>query len=474
MNEKDRLVKNTFIIAIGSVSTKLITFLLLPFYTVYLSNEDYGLFDYICVLTGCIIPIFTLLVDEAMFRFLVDCKNTNEKIEVFSNAFIIQILGMLAIAIIGYISNVLFNVQNTDLVVIFSLGCCLSLLINPWLRGQGLFGLYTIYNSLISFFIALFNVVFIFYIGGSVDVLIYINAFAHLLVSVGLTGYLKLWDFVDIRYISVKKIKEMIKFSYPLIPSRISVMMISVFNRGIIIFFVGLAAAGDFAVASKLSLLVSTVYGFFGTSWQETAARVLERENFKEFYIETYKCISELLWVSLLWFISIVPFIFQIMIDNKFIKALNYMPILLLSAYFSCLTLFLCGILSAFKDTVIIGRNIFVSSIVSITLGLVFTKFFGVYGVVIGGCIASYYSYVKIREYIIQSLDINLFTEEYKMTKMFFIILSIASYMVSGLYVRLLCVICITLYLFFVLRKLGIINWFKEKIFGMSYQLKKS
>ena len=45
MNEKKRLIKNTGIIAIGNISTKLVSFFLLPLYTTLLSASEYGVFD---------------------------------------------------------------------------------------------------------------------------------------------------------------------------------------------------------------------------------------------------------------------------------------------------------------------------------------------------------------------------------------------------------------------------------------------
>ena len=56
MEEKKSLVKNTIIIAIGKLSTQVISFLLLPLYTAKLSTEEYGTYDYITT-----IGIFLLL-----------------------------------------------------------------------------------------------------------------------------------------------------------------------------------------------------------------------------------------------------------------------------------------------------------------------------------------------------------------------------------------------------------------------------
>ena len=56
MNENKRLIKNTGIIAIGNIGTKLISFLLLPLYTTLLSTAEYGTFDYIISIATFCVP----------------------------------------------------------------------------------------------------------------------------------------------------------------------------------------------------------------------------------------------------------------------------------------------------------------------------------------------------------------------------------------------------------------------------------
>ena len=45
MDEQRRLIKNTGIIALGNMSTKLVSFFLLPLYTSILSTAEYGTID---------------------------------------------------------------------------------------------------------------------------------------------------------------------------------------------------------------------------------------------------------------------------------------------------------------------------------------------------------------------------------------------------------------------------------------------
>ncbi len=79
MQEKKKLLQNTFIIALGRCSTQVLSFLLLPLYTSLLSTSEYGNYDLLNTISIFIIPFITLLMEESMFRFLIDAKDEKEK-----------------------------------------------------------------------------------------------------------------------------------------------------------------------------------------------------------------------------------------------------------------------------------------------------------------------------------------------------------------------------------------------------------
>ena len=63
------LVKNTGILTIANFSSKILGFLLVPFYTSILSTEEYGITDLIFSTVQLIVPIFTMNVSDAVLRF---------------------------------------------------------------------------------------------------------------------------------------------------------------------------------------------------------------------------------------------------------------------------------------------------------------------------------------------------------------------------------------------------------------------
>ena len=72
---KRELIKNTIIVAIGKFSTQIISFLLLPLYTSILTTSEYGIYDFLITVAVFLVPMITLLLEESMFRFLMDADS---------------------------------------------------------------------------------------------------------------------------------------------------------------------------------------------------------------------------------------------------------------------------------------------------------------------------------------------------------------------------------------------------------------
>ena len=101
MNREKKLFKNTFILSVGGITTKFITFFLLPLYTKVLSTEEYGIVDLFNTIISLLLPIVTLQVEQSVFRYLIDCRDSKkEKLEIISTGFFTVLLQCLIFIII--------------------------------------------------------------------------------------------------------------------------------------------------------------------------------------------------------------------------------------------------------------------------------------------------------------------------------------------------------------------------------------
>ena len=84
-NKYKRLIKNILLLFTGNFVSKVLSFLMVPFYTSILTTSDYGVSDLITTTVLLVLPFFSLLMDEAVMRFTLD--EGSEKKQVFTIAF---------------------------------------------------------------------------------------------------------------------------------------------------------------------------------------------------------------------------------------------------------------------------------------------------------------------------------------------------------------------------------------------------
>ena len=107
MSKYKRLGKNVVLVFFGNAGSKLLNLLLLPFYTRWLSVEDYGITDmlnvYVMLLTGLV----TASIAEAVFVFPKTATKEEQK-SYFSSGLFIALIFLAIAAVLFLISRYLF------------------------------------------------------------------------------------------------------------------------------------------------------------------------------------------------------------------------------------------------------------------------------------------------------------------------------------------------------------------------------
>ena len=87
MNRSTKFINDIFIYAIGNLGSKLITFLLVPLYTYYISPDDFGYYDIVLTLTFLAMGFITFQLRDGTFRFLLDNEDEYTRKGVVSFSF---------------------------------------------------------------------------------------------------------------------------------------------------------------------------------------------------------------------------------------------------------------------------------------------------------------------------------------------------------------------------------------------------
>ena len=405
MNQKKQLMKNTIIIAIGKLSTQIISYLLLPLYTSKLDPSEYGNYDFICTLSIFLCPIITLLMEESMFRYLIDANSKVERKKIITQTIIYTFAGtvvftVLASLIMGFGTD--YTPMYITAIITFVISNILIGLSNALSRGLGKIKLYSISNFILGISTIILNIVFILALKAGAEGLLWANTIANAFTSIVIFGILKLPKYIG--KIDKPLMKDMIKYSVPLVPNSISWSIINMSDRIILTQMVSSAANGIYAMANKFPNIINVLYGYFYTAWKESAAKIVKDENKNQYYNSIYHDAKRFLYAVTICLIAVMPFAFPIFINEAYDEAYIYIPIVMIATYYSNLSSFYGGIFSAYKDTKIMGTTTIIAAVINLVVDLIFVNTFKIYAAcfstLIANLIVYFYRKKKLKKYL--------------------------------------------------------------------------
>ena len=405
MNQKKQLMKNTIIIAIGKLSTQIISYLLLPLYTSKLDPSEYGNYDFICTLSIFLCPIITLLMEESMFRYLIDANSKVERKKIITQTIIYTFAGtvvftVLTSLIMGFGTD--YTPMYITAIITFVISNILIGLSNALSRGLGKIKLYSISNFILGISTIILNIVFILALKAGAEGLLWANTIANAFTAIVIFGILKLPKYIG--KIDKPLMKDMIKYSVPLVPNSISWSIINMSDRIILTQMVSSAANGIYAMANKFPNIINVLYGYFYTAWKESAAKIVKDENKNQYYNSIYHDAKRFLYAVTICLIAVMPFAFPIFINEAYDEAYIYIPIVMIATYYSNLSSFYGGIFSAYKDTKIMGTTTIVAAVINLVVDLIFVNTFKIYAAcfstLIANLIVYFYRKKKLKKYL--------------------------------------------------------------------------
>ncbi len=465
MNQKRQLLINTIIIAIGKLSTQVISFLLLPLYTSKLSPAEYGTYDFLVTLSIFLLPVITLLMEESMFRFLIDAEDIKSKKRIITATIAYTILGTLAFSIIAGIIMGIMKYEYTLVFILFIISNILIGLSNALSRGTGKIKLYSLSNFILGVFTIILNILFIVTFKLGVNGLLWANTVANTVTALIMLAKLHLPQFISRKDLNRKTLSKMIRYSIPLVPNNLSWVIISLSDRLMLTWMSGTGANGIYSIANKFPNIVYTCYGFFSTAWKESAAKIVKEDNKTQYYNSIYKDVKFFLKAIVLGLIAVMPFAFPILVDPSYNDAYIYIPILIISIYYTNMSNFYGGIFTAYKDTKIMGSTTVIAAIINILINLIFIPKFGIYAATFSTLISNIVVYTY-RRYRIK----NYIKLKEKFNYVFWILLAITlvTYYINNMIANVIMFIIVLAYSIFTNEKFimgilkPIINRFKR------------
>lgn len=404
----DRLGKNTAIYTVGNIGTKLISLLMIPFYSICLTPNEYGMVDVVSSIVLLCVPIVTLQLDQAVFRFVFQRIENEQKVLI--NSIISMNIFILFVCAFVYFFRNNLSIDNVILRIIVTWVVVEAnyTILKEYNRGEGNIKQYVYVNLFNAIGILFLNVIFVYFCGLKNIGVFYSFIISDLLCFIYLAGTVCLKG----KYcVDLLLIKRMLRFSVPLIFNTISFWIINLSDRMFIVLYLSDYYNGLYAMICKFPAMITSLYTGFVLAWQQEAIDLI---NYKD--SEKIKAVEEKI-VDVLFVFSIVtvvvlPIVYDYIIDERYHDSLYLAPILILGNVFLSMSQFFNGLLMASLKTINIGVTTAISAIINIVINYCFLAQYGIIIAAISTLIAFLFLFLSrtfyVKEFLYKKIIIKI------------------------------------------------------------------
>lgn len=391
-----QFLKEGSIYTLSNFATKGISLLLIPFYTAYFSPADYGILDYLSVLSGVINAVFSLQIAQGVSRYLGDdalselekrklgATGINAIFTVYSLTAVFLLLTQHFWKTINETSTNEFTDSIFQLMIINTCINALFFQLGIHLR----FRRKTIAFAWLSFIQSLANIALILtlVIYGKMGIeAIYWSSTIIAPFIVGFQLYLLRKEYLF--YLGWKELKMILAFSIPLIPAALAMLALDITDRFVIAQKLSLNDLGVYSVGAKFPSILTLLVASFSMALAPIVIENYKLESTKiklQKMLQNYFTIGGILIFVLALFSQETILVFT---NANYYEAHKIMPLLYLIAFINGISMFSLGIFLSNKTYIQSIINT-LAAILNVILSLWLVPIYGILGAAIATLIA--------------------------------------------------------------------------------------
>ena len=395
MNKFLYLFKNMGFLFIGSFSSKILVFLLVPLYTAVLSTAEYGSYDLIYTTVQLLAPLLTLNIVDGILRFTVDTDLAGRK-----GIFTIGIKYIaISVVIVLAVAAVCAQVFHIDIISEFFLEFILmyiAYLLNQFaiLFARGLDDtLGTAIGGIIgTACMVSLNLLFLLVFKLGLKGYFYANILSWLIPVIYLVIRDKMMGYLEWKQLggAGKALeKRVVSYCFPLVFNTMSWTINNLSDRYVVTWMCGIDANGIYSVSYKIPAILNSIQSIFISAWQLSAIKELQSKDGPEFFSKTYQGCHSIMVLLCSGLIAATRIMAGLMFANAFYSAWEFVPVLLLYVVFNTLSGTIGGVFTAAMDSKAFANSALVGATTNIVLNFVFVYFWGVMGAAVATVISS-------------------------------------------------------------------------------------
>ena len=380
------LLGNTLVFALGGLAVKAVSLVLMPLYTTALTAGEYGTAELLNSAIEIVLPLLSLGVVEALYRFSID--DDVPKDELFAGSLVVLGGGALCTGVLCALGSVLWDMEHAGSFFVLFCSVCVFKATTQLARGLGhvrRFVAYGLINAL-----AMVVSTYLLLVRARLGVGGYLWSFTIGYLVGGLVAFLGSAEYRLLVPFRVDRalLRRMLVYSLPLVPNLLSWWLVSVSGRYVVLWGGGLVAAGLFTAASKMPALVNIVASVFQQAWQYSTAREIDSPDRGAFFGSVLRGYSLATLSTAGLVIALNRPISRVMLQAEFAEGWRYVPLLMLVASFGVISIFFESFYQALKNSGVLMASTALGAVVNVILGVALVPFMGPWGAGLAGAVA--------------------------------------------------------------------------------------
>lgn len=381
------LLKDTLIFGLGNLGTKLILFLMVPLYTNYMSDAEYGIADLVFTIAQLMAPFLSVVIFDAIIRFGLSERERKEDIILVGVTVwgIAAVLGLALTPAVGLYKAMaewkwylyIYVISN----IADSIGYC-------YLKAKGKNKAYALLSVLQTALMASLNVFFLVYRSMGIRGYLLAYILSEIVIDVCLIITADIINDLKKARFDRDLFKRMILFSSPLILNNVSWWVIQSSDKVMVEAMISAAALGIYTAAAKIPALINVMVTIFQQAWGISAVKEYESSNDRQYYSTVLRYLFLFISGACIFFVAIMKVFMSHYVGKDFIDAWHYVPLLLVSAVFAGIAGYFGSMYSALKKSVNNMLSTATAAAVNIIFNFLLIPSMGIWGAVIGTLIA--------------------------------------------------------------------------------------
>ncbi len=462
-SRESKLIKNTIIYTVSNFGSKVLTFLIVPLYTFYLSTAEFGTYDTIISILNLLAPMCVLAIHEGLLRWLL--KSNEKHGDILGSGLALLFLFVFVADVAAFVVCSLLRWEYTGVFIMLMTFTALHTSFQFIARGEKRNKVFAVSGIVYTMVMLTLNVLFIVVFRWGINGMLWSMAIAHICVVLYLIWMLR--DRLRFKEMHLNKrlAMAMLAYSIMLVPNNISWWIMNASDRIMLTAMAGAATTGIFSLAYKFPSIVTILHTLFYQAWQEQAVLEYDSDSRDSYYTTVFNHYMKLACCSVAVLIPISKLIIIFYMDISYLDSYQYVGLLYLGSLFSSFSGFYgTGYISA-KDTKNAMKTTIVGAVVNFIINLFLIPVIGIWAACIstvcGNLIVWIIRIKQTKKYF--NIDVDWKNFAIIMSVNVAYTIGICFINISGTIVMVLIAICLAFWMNKEILK-NILEYFKKKV----------